>query len=151
VLDACLQSGLSAIPKWEPWAWMGMYVGQSLSYASNLLLVLNPRTGHVLPQFHVVYDDDFIMVSYLWMVTVPPHWAELFKSLAAIPVYTEKQVGTWQSIPDIKTDNGDFSGQTKSTTTSDQVQEGVKHRVTFADELVQNDTEVNRNSAQDIW
>ncbi len=36
VLDACLQSGLSAIPKWEPWAWMGIYVGRSLSHASNV-------------------------------------------------------------------------------------------------------------------
>jgi hypothetical protein len=42
------------------------------------------------------------------MATMPPHWAELVKSLAAISIYTEKQVGTWQLIPDIKTDNGDF-------------------------------------------
>ncbi len=82
---------------------------------------------------------------------MPPHWAEIVKLLAAIPVYTEKQVGTWQSIPDIETDDGNFSGQTKSTTTSDQVQEGVKHRVTFADELVQNDMEINRNNAQNVW
>ncbi len=82
---------------------------------------------------------------------MPPHWAELVKLLAAIPVYTEKQVGTWQSIPDIETDDGNFSGQIKSTTTSDQVQEGVEHRVTFADELVQNDMEINPDSAQDIW
>jgi hypothetical protein len=27
VLDARLQSGLKTIPKWEPWAWMGIYVG----------------------------------------------------------------------------------------------------------------------------
>jgi hypothetical protein len=65
VLDAHLQSGLKAIPKWEPWAWMGIYVGQSPSHASYISLVLNPRTGHVLPQFHVVYDDDFTTVSYL--------------------------------------------------------------------------------------
>ncbi len=121
MLDACLQSGLSAIPKREPRARMGICIGRSLSHASNVLLVLNPRTGHVLPQFHVVYDDDFTTVSYLQTATAPPHWAELVKLLAAIPVHTEKQFGTWQSIPDIKTDDGDFSGQTKSTTTSDQV------------------------------
>jgi hypothetical protein len=27
----------------------------------------------------------------------------------------------------------------------------VKHRVTFSDELVQNDMEINHNSAQDVW
>ncbi len=27
----------------------------------------------------------------------------------------------------------------------------MKHRVTFADKMVQNDTEINRNSAQDVW
>ncbi len=65
VLDACLQSGLKAIPKWETQAWMGMYVGQTPSHASNISLILNSRTGHILPQFCVVYDDDFTMVSYL--------------------------------------------------------------------------------------
>jgi hypothetical protein len=76
---------------------------------------------------------------------VPPHWAELVTSLAAIPIYTEKQVGTWQSIPDIQTDNGDFSGkQHLSPTTSNQACEGVveQHHITFADEVTQNDTDV---------
>jgi hypothetical protein len=26
-------------------------------------------------------------------------------------MYTEKQVGTWQSIPDLETEQGDFSGE----------------------------------------
>ena len=38
---------------------MGIYVGRSPSHASNVALILNPRTGHVSPQFHVVFDDDF--------------------------------------------------------------------------------------------
>jgi hypothetical protein len=62
VLDACLQSGLKVIPKWEPRAWMGIYVGLLPSHASNISLVLNPRTGHVSPHFHDVYDDDFTTV-----------------------------------------------------------------------------------------
>jgi hypothetical protein len=73
VLDARLQSGLKTIPEWEPWAWMGIHVGRSLSHASNISLVLNPRTVHVSPQFHVVYDDVFTLVSYLQTATVPPH------------------------------------------------------------------------------
>jgi hypothetical protein len=65
VSDACLQSGLKTIPKWEPCARMGINAGCSPLHASNVSLILNPQTGYVLPQFHVVYDDDFTMVSYL--------------------------------------------------------------------------------------
>jgi hypothetical protein len=63
-------------PKWEPQSWMGKYIGSSPSHASNVGLILNPRTGHVSPQFHVVYVDDFTMVSNLCTAAVPPHWTE---------------------------------------------------------------------------
>ena len=49
VLDNRLQSGLSMIPKWEPRARMGIYVGRSPAHASSVGLILNPRTGHVSP------------------------------------------------------------------------------------------------------
>ncbi len=65
--------------------------------------------------------------------------------MAAITIYTERQVGTWQSIPDIQTDDGDFSGkQHLSPTTFNQAREGVveQHHVTFADEVTQNDTDI---------
>jgi hypothetical protein len=101
VLDKRLQSGASMIPKWEPRARMGIYVGQSPSHTSNVALVLNPRTGPILPQFHVAFDDDFTTVEYLLKVTVPPHWAELVCSSAEIQVYSEHQASTWQSLPDI--------------------------------------------------
>jgi hypothetical protein len=65
VLDNRLQSGLSILPKWEPRARMGIYVGRSPAHASNVGLILIPRTGHVSPQFHVVYDDDFTTVPHL--------------------------------------------------------------------------------------
>jgi hypothetical protein len=61
------------IPKWEPHARMGIYVGRSPAHASNVALILDPRTGHVSPQFHAVFNDDFTMVQYLWTTTVPPH------------------------------------------------------------------------------
>jgi hypothetical protein len=63
---------------------------------------------------------------------------------------SEKQVGTWQLIPDIEAEDGDFSGQTKLLTTFNQVLEGMKHRFTFADDLVQNKTEINHKSTQNI-
>jgi hypothetical protein len=42
VLDQRLQTRSSMIPKWEPRARMGIYVGWSPSHASNAALVLNP-------------------------------------------------------------------------------------------------------------
>ena len=88
---------------------MGIYVGRSPSHASNVGLILNPRTGHVSPQFHVVYDDDFTTVPYLRSVYVPPHWAQLIEASSHLEVQTGRQVGTWQSLPELEIDSGDFS------------------------------------------
>ncbi len=82
VLDQHLQSEASRILKWGSQACMGIYVGRSQSHTSNVALVLNPRTGHISPQFHVVFDDDFTTVEYHCKMTVPPHWTELVCSSA---------------------------------------------------------------------
>jgi hypothetical protein len=73
---------------------MGIYVGRSPSHAANVSLILNPRMGHISPQFHIVYDDDFTTVPYLQTTTVPPHWAALVAASATIKIYTESQIGT---------------------------------------------------------
>jgi hypothetical protein len=104
---------------------MGICVGRSPSHASNAGLILNPRTGHVLPQFYVVYDDDFTTVSYLRTPTAPPHWAKLVRASSTIALYTESKVGTWQSLPKLDVDLGDFASDTvnvdtASSTTSTQ-------------------------------
>ncbi len=39
--------------------------------------MLNPTTGLISPQFHVVFDDDFTTVPHLRRGTVPPNWADL--------------------------------------------------------------------------
>jgi hypothetical protein len=123
---------------------MGFYVGRSPSPSSNVALILNPRTGHVSPQFHVVFNNDFTTAPYLCTGTVPLHWADLVRSSAMIQMYTEKQVGTWQSIPDLETEQGDFSGKNQLLSTSNQDREGVgdnaahskcsKQWVSFADQ-----------------
>ena len=82
VLDEKLQSGLGAIPKWDPQARVGVYLGQSPCHAGNVALVLNPRTLHVSPQFHVVFDDEFSTVKYMKNGEVPPHWSDLCKHSA---------------------------------------------------------------------
>jgi hypothetical protein len=129
VLDHRLQSGTGKIPKWEPRAGMGINVGRLPSHASNVGLILNPCTGHDLPQFHVVYDDDFTTVPYLHTATVPPHWAKLVRAYSTIPLYTESKVGTWQSLPELNVDPGVFAldtvnVDTASSTTSTQYCEG---------------------------
>ena len=84
VLDSRLQSGIVKIPKWEPRVRMGIYVGRSPAHASSVGLIFNPRTGHVSPQFHVVYDDNFTTVPFLRSTTVPPHWAKLVEESSEI-------------------------------------------------------------------
>ena len=76
------------IPKWEPRARMGLYVGCSPSHAANVALIFNPCTGHISPQFHVIFDDDFTTVPYLRTATIPPYWADLVRAssnLSALP------------------------------------------------------------------
>jgi hypothetical protein len=79
VLDERLQSSVGGIPKWEPRARVGVYLGQSPCHAGNVALVLNPRTLHVSPQFHVVFDDEFSTVKYMNNGEIPPHWEQLCK------------------------------------------------------------------------
>ncbi len=45
ILDSRLQTNLKGVPKWEPCAWLSIYVGRSPNHASNVELVLNPTTG----------------------------------------------------------------------------------------------------------
>ena len=80
VLDPRLQSGISALPKWEPRCRVGVYLGHSPQHAGNVALVLNLSTGHVSPQYHVVFDDKFTTVPHMKHGTVPPNWKDLFEN-----------------------------------------------------------------------
>ena len=62
VLDNALQSG-QGTPKWRQRFRLGVYLGPSPNHARSVALVLNPRTGHVSPQFHVKFDDFFETVQ----------------------------------------------------------------------------------------
>ena len=62
VLDNALQSGQGA-PKWKQRSRLGVYLGPTPNHARSVALVLNPRTGHVSPQFHVKCDDFFETVQ----------------------------------------------------------------------------------------
>ena len=38
---------------------------------------MNPNTGMVSPQFHLVFDDNFETVPHLRAGTVPENWEDL--------------------------------------------------------------------------
>ena len=54
VLDNALQ-GQHYLP--------GVYLGSSPNHSRTVHLILNPRTGHVLPQYHVKHNDFFETVN----------------------------------------------------------------------------------------
>ena len=52
VLDERLQ-GQHIIPKWDPRSQLKIYLGHSPCHAGSVALILNPRTFHVSPQYHI--------------------------------------------------------------------------------------------------
>ena len=76
VLDARLQTG-NKIPRWEPRSRVGVYLGHSPYHAQSVTLILNLSTGHISPQYHLVYDDHFSTAQSLRLGTVPTNWPDL--------------------------------------------------------------------------
>jgi hypothetical protein len=80
-------------------------------------------------------------------------------------MYTEKQVGTWQSILNLEIEKGDFSGKNQPLSTSNQDREGVgdstvlsnrsEQLVSFVDQPgIKNEIHnpiANSNSSQSHW
>ena len=62
VLDPRIQDG-KKIPKWEPRACTGQFLGFSKEHSSKVGLVQNLRTGQITPQFHVVFNKMFHTVT----------------------------------------------------------------------------------------
>ena len=75
VLDARLQnSGGAGPPKWEPCSRIGVYLGHLPFHAGSVALVWNPTTYCVIPQYNVVFYDEFSTVPYMEAGTIPPNW-----------------------------------------------------------------------------
>jgi len=53
----------NGIPKWKACSYQGVYVGHSDVHASNAVLVWNPLTKLVSPQYHVIFNKEFTTVS----------------------------------------------------------------------------------------
>ena len=84
VLAAGLQNAGSTIPKWDPRARVGIYLGHSPCHSGNVALVLNPKTLRVSPQFHLVFDDEFSTVPFMRNGEIPPHWTDLVRCSAEL-------------------------------------------------------------------
>ena len=56
-----------------------MHLGKSTAHASKVALVLNLATGHVSPQCHVVFDDNFFTVGHLTNSEDTPKWEQLVR------------------------------------------------------------------------
>ncbi len=78
VLDVLLQDG-KKISKWNPWACLGLFLAFSDLHSSLVPLVLNVDTGHISPQFHVIFDNKFETVTSLAIVDpIDKQWADIF-------------------------------------------------------------------------
>ena len=65
VLGARFQGIIAGLTKWEPLSRSVVYLGHSPFHAGAVALVLNPATGHVSPQFHVVFYDEFSTIPFM--------------------------------------------------------------------------------------
>jgi hypothetical protein len=62
-----LQNALASdklLPRWSPYARLGLNLGPSPTHARNVYLVLNLMTGCVPPQYHCRFDDFFEMTHH---------------------------------------------------------------------------------------
>ena len=71
VLDARLKENIDELPKWETRSRSGIYLGHSPFHAVSVALVINPETGHISPQFYVVFDDEFPTVPFKREFKIP--------------------------------------------------------------------------------
>ena len=62
VLEKRLSDGMK-IPRWQPRSKRSMYMGVSVKHASSVPLLLNPESGAITAQFHIVFDDWFATIA----------------------------------------------------------------------------------------
>ena len=118
ILDNKLQ-GNQTIQKWQARARLGIYLGPSPNHSRSISLILNPHTGHTLPQYHVKHDDFFETVTPKKTTNFdapPPEWKYLARFL-------QRKRPSQQKAGDTK--------HTSQHNTSVQVSEGARHEPTM--------------------
>ena len=81
-MDIILQGNIAGISKWKPHACTVIYIGHSIFFAVSVALVINPSTVHDSQQFHVVFDDEFSIVTFIREVTIPPNWKDIVQLIS---------------------------------------------------------------------
>ena len=81
ILQKELQDG-SSVGRWKPRAWPGVYIGTSTCHSIAIPLIYNPRTTHVTPQFHVIFEEYFHTVNGPTSMDTTAYLAKLFNSTA---------------------------------------------------------------------
>ena len=89
VLEKAITDGRK-LPRWKPRSIRTVHMGFSKKHASTVPLVLNPNTGYITPQFHIVFDDWFATVATS-IDNLPdfnsPEWSTMFgESIYQYPV-----------------------------------------------------------------
>jgi hypothetical protein len=64
ILSTPLQAHQSQ-PKWDNLTRVGCYLGNCPQHATSVHLIPHPKTGHVSPQFHFEFDDNFDTLANL--------------------------------------------------------------------------------------
>ena len=134
ILDSKLQSSSIGPPKWDPRTRLGIYVGRSPYYAESVALVLNPRTDYVLPQYYLVFVDDFSTVPFMHSNDIPDHWGALVKSSTESSTDEDfSLVETWyeQSMNEF-----DLEKEMASSEPQQELDQPIK-KVSFADTPVE--------------
>ena len=81
VLDPKVQDG-KKLPRWQPKARRGQFLGYSKKHASNIALIRNVRTGSISSQFHIVFDEWFTTIPSgvdPENIPIPSNWKDLLQ------------------------------------------------------------------------
>ena len=62
ILGSTIQDG-QKIPKWNPHAKRGQFLGFSKDHSTQIGLIRNLQTNSITPQYHVAFDDLFTTVT----------------------------------------------------------------------------------------
>jgi hypothetical protein len=81
VLQSELQDG-GSLPKFDPCSRTGIFLGHSSDHASNVALVLNPTTGHISNQYHVLFDNNFETIAKSTSSAKFELWDNISKSVS---------------------------------------------------------------------
>ena len=78
ILDKVVQDG-NKPPCWVPRSHPGVYLGHSTHHTANVAWVMNIKTHHISPQYHIVFDEGFTTVGTQNTMCMPHNWQELYE------------------------------------------------------------------------